>query len=91
MGAAMFGLHAFPDDPDWTGWWGDEPPFRVPVLVLTHALRPAVTMANGTSFEFLSVTAAAACGGKNQPRLVPRVLFRGWDSGWGDRAGWRQV
>jgi len=60
MGAGMFGLHAFPDDPAWTGWWGDEPPFRVPVFVLTHALRPAVTMANGTSFEFLSVPAAEA-------------------------------
>ena len=60
MGAGMFGLHAFPDDPSWTGWWGDEPPFRVPVFVLTHAPRPAVTMANGTSFEFLSVTPAEA-------------------------------
>lgn len=31
MGAAMFGLHAFPDDPDWKGWWGEEPPFGFPV------------------------------------------------------------
>jgi dihydrofolate reductase len=60
MGAAMFGLHTFPDDPSWTGWWGDEPPFRVPVFVLTHTPRPAVTMANGTSFEFLSVAPAEA-------------------------------
>ncbi|HEV2006607.1 MAG TPA: ImmA/IrrE family metallo-endopeptidase, partial [Candidatus Limnocylindrales bacterium] len=30
MGAGMFGLHAAADDPDWRGWWGDEPPFRVP-------------------------------------------------------------
>jgi dihydrofolate reductase len=60
MGAGMFGLHAFPDDPSWTGWWGDEPPFRAPVFVLTHAPRPEVTMANGTSFEFLSVTPAEA-------------------------------
>ena len=75
MGAGMFGLHAFPDDPSWTGWtgwWGDEPPFRVPVFVLTHAPRAAVTMANGTSFEFLSVPAAetlqrarAAAGGRD--------------------------
>ena len=43
MGAGMFGLHAFGDDPSWTGWWGDEPPFRVPVFVLTHAPRPAVS------------------------------------------------
>ena len=60
MGAAMFGLHTFHDDPSWTGWWGDEPPFRVPVFVLTHAPRPTLTMANGTSFEFLSVTPAEA-------------------------------
>jgi len=60
MGAGMFGLHTFPDDPNWTGWWGDEPPFQVPVFVLTHAPRPAVRMANGTSFEFLSVTPAEA-------------------------------
>ncbi len=60
MGAAMFGLHAHPDDPSWTGWWGDEPPFRVPVFVLTHVVRPTLSMANGTSFEFLSVTPAEA-------------------------------
>lgn len=60
MGAGMFGLHSFPDDPSWTGWWGDEPPFRAPVFALTHAPRPAVSMANGTSFEFLSVTPAEA-------------------------------
>ncbi|BAS14479.1 5-Amino-6-(5-Phosphoribosylamino)Uracil reductase [Arthrobacter sp. Hiyo8] len=41
MGAGMFGFHNFPDDPEWKGWWGDEPPFRVPVFVLTHT--PALT------------------------------------------------
>ena len=60
MGAGMFGLHTFPDEPSWTGWWGEEPPFRVPVFVLTHAPRPAAKMANGTSFEFLSVAPAEA-------------------------------
>ena len=72
IGVGMFGLHAFPDDPSWTSWWGDEPPFRVPVFVLTHALRPVVTMASGTSFEFLSVRPAealerarAAAGGRD--------------------------
>jgi dihydrofolate reductase len=54
MGAGMFGLHAFPDDPDWRGWWGDEPPFRGPVLVLTSQERPAIEFANSTRFEFLS-------------------------------------
>ncbi len=53
MGASMFGLHAFPDDPDWKGWWGDQPPFGTPVYVLTHtAPRPSIQMQGGTTFHF---------------------------------------
>lgn len=53
MGAAMFGLHAHPDDADWKGWWGEEPPFGRPVYVLTHsAPRPHIEMAGGTTFHF---------------------------------------
>jgi dihydrofolate reductase len=71
MGAAMFGLHAFPDDPDWTGWWGDRPPFGGPVYVLTHtAPRPSIPMPGGTTFHFRSTAienvlaeAADAAGG----------------------------
>ena len=72
MGAGMFGLHNFPDDPNWRGWWGEEPPFRVPVFVLTHTVRPPLDMAGGTTFEFLSAEPAdvlawarAAAGGKD--------------------------
>lgn len=72
MGAGMFGLHNFPDDPDWKGWWGDEPPFRCPVFVLTHKTRPSIEMAGGTTFHFLSTTpeealkqAVAVAGGKD--------------------------
>lgn len=53
MGAGMFGLHDHGDDPDWRGWWGDEPPFHVPVFVLTHTPRPALEMAGGTTFHFI--------------------------------------
>jgi dihydrofolate reductase len=60
MGAGMFGLHAHPDDPDWRGWWGEEPPFRVPVFVLTHTPRPSIEMAGGTTFHFLATTPRAA-------------------------------
>ncbi|MEA5153483.1 dihydrofolate reductase family protein [Raineyella sp.] len=60
MGAGMFGLHSFPDDPDWRGWWGDEPPFRTPVFVLTHTPRPSLEMAGGTTFHFLTATPAEA-------------------------------
>lgn len=70
MGAGMFGLHANPDDPEWRGWWGDEPPFRAPVFVLTHTPRPSIEFDNGTSFHFLSAPpeealrpAVAAAGG----------------------------
>jgi len=53
MGAGMFGLHAFPDDPDWKGWWGEKPPFGTPVYVLTHtAPRPPIAMEGGTTFHF---------------------------------------
>ena len=55
MGAAMFGLHSFPDDPHWKGWWGDRPSFGVPVYVLTHtAPRPPIPMQGGTTFHFRS-------------------------------------
>jgi len=53
MGAAMFGLHSFPDDPDWKGWWGDQPPFGTPVYVLTGtAPRRSIPMDGGTTFHF---------------------------------------
>lgn len=72
MGAAMFGLHSFPDDPDWKGWWGDEPPFGTPVYVLTHSVsRPPITMAGGTTFHFRNasiedVLAEATAAAKGQ-------------------------
>lgn len=60
MGAGMFGLHDHPGDPSWRGWWGDEPPFRVPVFVLTHERRPPIEMAGGTTFHFLAAPPEAA-------------------------------
>jgi dihydrofolate reductase len=72
MGAGMFGFHTFPDDPDWNGWWGDEPPFRVPVYVLTHRQREPLEMAGGTTFHFVDTTprealarATAVAGGED--------------------------
>lgn len=60
IGAGMFGLHTFPDDPDWKGWWGDEPPFRVPVFVLTHQPRESIPMEGGTTFHFMNAAPAEA-------------------------------
>ena len=72
MGAGMFGLHTFPDDADWRGWWGEEPPFHCPVFVLTNTPRPSISFDNGTSFEFIATSpqdalerAVAAAGGKD--------------------------
>lgn len=59
MGAGMFGLHNYPDDPDWRGWWGEEPPFHAPVFVLTHQPRPAITVSD-TTFTFINASPEAA-------------------------------
>ena len=56
MGAGMFGLHVHPGDPDWQGWWGPNPPFRVPVFVLTHEQRPTLEMEGGTTFLFVQTS-----------------------------------
>lgn len=56
MGAGMFGLHDHPDDPDWRGWWDEDPPFHYPVFVLTHTPRPSIEMAGGTTFHFLTAS-----------------------------------
>jgi dihydrofolate reductase len=55
MGRNMFGPVRGPwGDEDWRGWWGDEPPFHVPVFVLTHHERETLEMEGGTSFHFVT-------------------------------------
>jgi dihydrofolate reductase len=41
-------------DLDWKGWWGDTPPYHVPVFVLTHHARPDIAMEGGTTFHFVT-------------------------------------
>ncbi len=55
MGRNMFGpvRGPWPDD-EWKGWWGDNPPYHVPVFVLTHHSRPSLEMAGGTVFHFVT-------------------------------------
>jgi dihydrofolate reductase len=56
MGRNKFGPQRGPwDDLDWTGWWGDDPPFRTPVIVLTHHHRPSFTLSD-TTFHFVEAT-----------------------------------
>jgi dihydrofolate reductase len=56
MGRRMFsgGEGPWEDDPNAEGWWGDDPPFRVPVFVLTHHGRETVTKQGGTTFTFVT-------------------------------------
>jgi dihydrofolate reductase len=55
LGRNMFGPVRGPwPDESWTGWWGDEPPYHVPVFVLTHHARPPLEMAGGTVFHFVT-------------------------------------
>jgi dihydrofolate reductase len=55
LGRNMFGpvRGPWPDD-SWKGWWGDNPPYHVPVFVLTHHARAPITMAGGTTFYFVT-------------------------------------
>ncbi|VVD66926.1 deaminase [Pandoraea pneumonica] len=55
LGRNMFGpiRGDWPDDA-WKGWWGDSPPYHVPVFVLTHHARPDLAMEGGTTFHFVT-------------------------------------
>jgi dihydrofolate reductase len=53
MGAGKFGPPGWQDDPAWRGWWGEDPPFHTPVLVLTHRPRPPLELEGGTTFHCL--------------------------------------
>jgi dihydrofolate reductase len=73
LGRNMFGpvRGPWPDD-TWKGWWGDTPPYRVPVFVLTHHARAPIDMDGGTTFHFVTggidealARARAAAAGKD--------------------------
>jgi len=55
LGRNMFGPVRGPwPDASWKGWWGDDPPYHVPVFVLTHHARQPVEMEGGTTFHFVT-------------------------------------
>ena len=60
MGAGKFGPPGWQDDPEWRGWWGENPPFHTPTYVLTHNPRPSLEMEGGTTFHFLDAAPADA-------------------------------
>lgn len=55
LGRNMFGPIRGPWlDDSWQGWWGEEPPYHVPVFVLTHHARAPLAMKGGTTFYFVT-------------------------------------
>jgi dihydrofolate reductase len=60
IGATIMGRHMFGGgdgpwgDNPWNGWWGEDPPFHMPVFVLTHHARDPLEMQGGTSFRFVT-------------------------------------
>ncbi len=55
LGRNMFGpVRGGWGDESWKGWWGETPPYHVPVFVLTHHARPPLEMQGGTTFHFVT-------------------------------------
>jgi dihydrofolate reductase len=73
MGRNMFGpVRGVWGGSEWTGWWGEDPPFHHDVFVLTHHARDPVAMSGGTTFHFVTdgieaalERARAAAGGRH--------------------------
>ena len=71
MGRNMFGGRGSWEEHPWDGWWGDDPPFHMPVFVVTHHPRPPLVR-GGTTFTFVTdgiepalAQARAVAGGKD--------------------------
>jgi dihydrofolate reductase len=76
-------------DPNWKGWWGDNPPYHVPVFILTHHARAPIEMEGHTTFHFVTggarealERAREAAGGKDVrvgggPNTIQQYLREG--------------
>lgn len=60
MGRGMFGGRGPWDEHPWNGWWGEDPPFHVPVYVVTHHPREPLELRGGTTFHFVTDGVEAA-------------------------------
>jgi dihydrofolate reductase len=81
MGRNMFGPVRGPwPDYEWKGWWGANPPYHVPVFVLTHHPRPTLEMEGGTVFHFVTEGIEVALLGQGEPLLegidLPALGYR---------------
>lgn len=73
LGRNMFGPIRGPwPDESWRGWWGESPPYHVPVFVLTHHAREPLAMEGDTTFHFVT-------GGIHEALDLAREAARGKD------------
>jgi dihydrofolate reductase len=78
MGRNMFGPIRGPwGESEWTGWWGEEPPFRHPVFVLTHQPHAPIEMQGGTTFHFVNGGIEAALSAASEAAGDQDVLVGG--------------
>jgi dihydrofolate reductase len=82
MGRNMFGPvrgGAWGDE-QWTGWWGENPPYHYPVFILTHYLRDPVEMEGGTTFHFVTEGIASALEQARQAAGGKDIMLWGGDN-----------
>ena len=60
LGRNMFSPYRGAHNIDWKGWWGDNPPYHVPVFILTNHKRESIEMEGGTTFHFVTEGITAA-------------------------------
>ena len=84
IGAAVMGRNMFGPvgggpwgDGQWTGWWGDNPPYHYPVFIVTHHPRDPVVMEGGTTFHFVTDGIESALDQAREPAGGKDVLLWG--------------
>ncbi len=77
MGRKMFGGGDGPWSEQWKGWWGDDPPYHVPVFVLTHHARKPLAMQGGTTFNFVTDGIHSALDQARATALSQNVVIAG--------------
>jgi dihydrofolate reductase len=76
MFSGGFGPGPWADDPNPNGWWGDEPPFRGPVFVVTHHEREPLVLGE-TTFHFVTDGVDAAVARAREAAGERDVLISG--------------
>ena len=77
MGRNMFGGGPGPWKSDWKGWWGEDPPYHMPVFVLTHQARDPLPMQGGTTFHFVTDGIESALNQAKRAAAAKDVLIMG--------------